>query len=293
MKMTDDPIIVAADGGGTGSRAAAGTVSRGIIGEGVGGPGNVHSNFDDALRNLTGAVSQALKNARLDGTPAAQITAHFGVAGAHSEHEMRRVMKALPYGTTTVTGDRATSVRGVLGEDDGFVVALGTGTIVARQRALNMKTVGGWGFDLSDQASGAWLGKRLLQEAVLAEDGLRAHTALSQATLSAHGGLIGAVHFASSARPAAFAPLAREVLDAAKSGDTLALALVREGAAYLVQALSSLGFAPGDAIALAGGLGPHYAAFLPTGYLSNRKTPLGTALEGAFSMARAAAKARM
>ena len=111
--------------------------------------------------------------------------------------------------------------------DEGFEVVVADNG----QRALEMQTIGGWGFDLSDQASGAWLGRRLLQEAVLADDGRRSHTALSRAALRAHNGLVGTVHFASGAKPADFAPFAREVLEAAKAGDALGCALVSEGAA--------------------------------------------------------------
>ena len=290
MTRDETVVIVAADGGGTGCRAAAGTLAKGILAEARGGPGNVHSDFAGAVANLTGAVQEALAEAGLADTPPARITAHFGVAGAHSGAEMAEVARALPYGRVAVTGDRATSVRGVLGEADGFVIALGTGTIVARQRALEMRTVSGWGFDLSDQASGAWLGHRLLCEAVLAEDGLRAHTDLSRKALADKGGLVPAIHFSTGARPGAFAPLARDVITAAQAGDALALELMTEGAAFLVRALEVLEFAEGDVLSLAGGVGPHYAPYLPEHMTANLMAPKGTSLDGAFAMACAAAR---
>ena len=290
MKVTDQTVIVAADGGGTGCRAAAGTLESGMLAQASGGPGNVHSNFDGAISNLTSAIEAALAQAGLAGTPQDQITAHLGVAGAHSKVEMAAVAAALPYGRSSVTGDRATSVRGVLGDADGYVVALGTGTIVARQKALEMRTVGGWGFDLSDQASGAWLGLRLLQELILAEDGLRPHTDLSRRVLETKGGLIQVVHFSAAAAPGDYAVLARDVITAAKEGDALAQALMREGAAYLEQGLDTLGFQTGDLLSLAGGVGPHYAEFLPDRMTGNLKAPKGTALEGAFAIAAQAAR---
>ncbi|MEW9921075.1 BadF/BadG/BcrA/BcrD ATPase family protein [Marimonas sp. MJW-29] len=290
MNTRNDTVIVAADGGGTGCRAAAGTLSQGVLGEARGGPGNVHSDFDAAIANLTGAIAAALAKAGLEETPLDRITAHLGVAGAHSEVEMAQVVAGLPYGRVSVTGDRATSVRGVLGEADGYVVALGTGTIVARQHALEMRTVGGWGFDLSDQASGAWLGHRLLREAVLAEDGLQAHTDLTRRALEDKGGLIATVHFSATATPGDYAPLARPVIEAAKDGDEIAQGLMREGAAYIETGLTTLGFQPGDRLALAGGVGPHYAAYLPAHMTRNLVQPKGTALDGAFAMACAAAR---
>ena len=291
MNRETDSIIVAADGGGTGSRACAGTLSRGILSNASGGPGNVHSDFDGAIGNLTAAVTQALQDAGFGDVPNAQITAHFGVAGAHSAVEKEAVRAALPYGTSTVSGDRETSVRGVLGDADGYVVALGTGTIIARQTALAMRTIGGWGFDLSDQASGAWLGHRIMQETVHCEDGLRAHTDLSAQVLASKGGLIGMIEFSTDAAPGDFAPLARDVVAAASAGDPLGIELMQQGAAYVDRGLRTLGFMAGDVLSLAGGLGPHYAPYLSDDLTQNLVAPKGSALEGAFAMATQAALA--
>jgi glucosamine kinase len=290
MSTTKQTVIVAADGGGTGCRACAGTLERGILAEARGGPGNVHSNFDTALANLIGTISAALAKAGLGNVPPEEITAHLGVAGAHSDVEIAAVKAALPYGQSSVTGDRATSVRGVLGEADGFVIALGTGTIVARQKNLTMKTIGGWGFNLSDQASGAWLGRRLLEEVIHAEDGMRQHTPLSQRTLDAKGGLVGIVIFGGSATPGDYAPMARDVITAASAGDALGCALMAEGAAYLETGLSTLGFVPGDILSLAGGVGPHYGDHLPPSLTRNLQEPKGSALDGAFAMAAQSAR---
>jgi len=289
MTTESENIIVAADGGGTGCRVAVGTIQSGILAEATGGPGNVHSDFTGAIANLTGAVSNALAKAGLADTPAEKMVAHFGVAGAHTAVEVEAVRAALPYGTSSVTGDRATSVRGALGEVDGYVVALGTGTIVARQADLEMSTVGGWGFDVSDQASGAWLGHRLLQEVVLCEDGLRDQTDLSRLVLSTKGGLIGLIHLSADAIPGDYAPLARDVVAAAQNGDPLGLELMHEGAAYVARGLDTLGFQRGDALVLAGGLGPHYAPYLADDLTQNVHAPKGSALEGAFAMAVRAA----
>lgn len=289
MNMHADPILVAADGGGTGCRACAGTRAKGILGQANGGPGNVHSDFDGALANLTTAVRAALLDAGIDAVSDSEITAHFGVAGAHSAVEIAQVRAALPYGASSVSGDRETNVRGVLGETDGFVVALGTGTIVARQQALEMRTIGGWGFDLSDQASGAWLGHRLLQEIVLCADGLHAETDLSRDVLKRQGGLVEMINFAAVAAPGDFAPLARDVVAAARADDAIGVALMQEGAAYVDNGLRTLGFRKGDVLALAGGLGPHYAPYLKADLTQNLQAPKGTALEGAFAMAAQAA----
>ncbi len=291
MNSSNETVLVAADGGGTGCRACAGTLERGILARTCGGPGNIQSDFDGAIANLTGAISDALQLAGLDTIPNSRITAHLGVAGAHSMVEVEAVTKVLPYGRFRVTGDRPTSVRGVLGDVDGYVVALGTGTIIARQTGSQIDTVGGWGFDLSDHASGAWLGHRLLEEALLAHEGLRPHTPLSRSALQANGGLVPTIHFSAKASPGDYAALAKDVVEAACESDVLALELMAQGAAFIERALATLGFAKGDVLSLAGGVGPHYARYLPDYITANLHSPKGSALEGAFAMAAQIARA--
>lgn len=290
MNRNDNTVIVAADGGGTGCRVAVGTLAQGMLGQASGGPANVDNDFDAAIANLKQTVTQALNAAGFADVAMNRITAHFGVAGAHSEVEMRAVQDQMPYGVTNVTGDRNTSVRGVLGEADGFVMAVGTGTIVARQQNLHMRTMGGWGFDLSDQASGAWLGKRVLQEALLANDGFRAHTDLSRQALAHHGGHVAAIYFARQATPYDFAKIGRSVVEAATAGDPLGREIMAEGAAFLTAALKALGFEQNSALALTGGVGPHYASYLSDLFTANLVQPKGTALDGAFALASAAAQ---
>lgn len=291
MTNPDQTVLIALDGGGTGCRAAVGTVAEGIIAEARGGPSNVSTNFEGSITNITETIAQALHTANMDGVDLTHTVAHIGVAGANTEAEMHRVEAALPYGRCRVTGDRATTVAGVLGAQDGYVLALGTGTIVARQHNQEMTTVGGWGFHLSDQASGAWLGRSLLTRILLAEDQLMEHSPLSREVCKRFGGGNELVMFSNIAKPSDYAKLAREIIEAAKSGDAMALSLLDEGRQYLEAGLDALGFQPGDPLSLSGGVGPSYAAYLSASYLQKLSDPKGNALQGAFSLARRVALA--
>lgn len=289
MSAAQHRVVVAVDGGGTGCRAAVGTVARGIIAQAVGNSANVATAFDAALKNITDAVAEALERAGLGDTPLDQITAHVGVAGANSKAAMAQVAAALPYGRCAATADRETAVTGALGEADGFVLALGTGPIIACQQGGAIRHVAGWGFKLSDQAAGAWLGRRLLEEVLLAQDGMRPHSDLTRATLADHGGLHGVVAFGADAAPGGYAKLARQIVPAAEAGDAVAVALMQEGAGFLQRGLDALGYAEGDTLSLAGGLGPQYAHWLAPGYTRALMPPRGTALDGAFALACKAA----
>lgn len=284
------PLLIAVDGGGTGCRAVVGTAADGKLGTAKGGPANINTSFEDTISHILETVTHALDDAGLQDAELAQATAHVGLAGADTAALRARAVAALPYGFCTVTGDRETSVVGVLGGQDGFVIALGTGTIIACQRSGTIATVNGWGFDASDQGSGAWLGHRLISRVLLSEDGMEPTTPLCAQVSAQMNGLKGLVAFSQSAKPADYARFARDIFASATSGDALALDLLREGAGFLERGLDALGFKDGDVLSLSGGVGPHYQPYLSERFTQNIATAKGSALDGAFMLAQLAAK---
>ena len=287
---TPASFLIAVDGGGTGCRAVVGTVADGVLGTAKGGPANINTSFDGTISNILDAAGRALTDAGLKDANLAQATAHVGLAGADTAAIRDRAMAALPFGHCTVSGDRETSVVGVLGGQDGFVVALGTGTIIACQRDGIISTVNGWGFDVSDHGSGAWLGHRLISQVLLSEDGMEPVTPLCAEVSAQMDGLPGLVAFSQRAKPGDYAQFARDIFKAAKSGDELALDLLREGARFLERGLIALGFKDGDVLSLSGGVGPHYQPYLSENFTQNVHPAKGSALDGAFMLAQLAAK---
>jgi glucosamine kinase len=193
-----------------------------------------------------------------------------------------RVAAALPLARASVTDDRPTTIAGALGHSDGSVAAIGTGSFVGRQHDGRIAGVGGWGFYLGDQAAGAWLMRRCLEETLLAVDGLRPASPLSNAMLTEHGSdPARIVQFSLTAQPSDYARLARRVVEHAGQGDPLGRALMDEGAAYIRAALDSLGWTPVEPLVFTGGLGPAYAAHM----VLTATEPMGTALDGALILA--------
>ena len=68
---------------------------------------------------------------------------------------------------------------------------------------------------------------------------------------------------------------------------------MQEGATYYVRALKALDFAPGDPLCLLGGIGPHYAQFLPKDHLTGQIAARGSALDGAFHLVCKAAAGKV
>jgi glucosamine kinase len=293
-------LVIGIDGGGSRCRGAVAGPDGRVLGRGEGGPANVSSDFSGALSSLAEAVARAL--AAAGRTAEGVVAVHAGLAGVMRPADGARVAAALtaaalggisPPGGVTVTDDRPTSVAGALAGRDGALAAVGTGSFVALARGGALRCVGGWGAAVGDQASGAWLGRRLLERTLLWHDGLAPETPLLAATLRGFGGdPVAIVEFAASARPAELAALAPRVADAAEGADAAGSALMQEGADYLARALDALGLSGGEVLCLSGGLGPRYAPHLRADLRARLARPAGDALDGAVRLALRAGAGR-
>ena len=279
-------LVIGVDGGGTGCRAAIGTHADGILARAAGGPANFATNPDCAIANVVEAVAKAAAEIGVKAQSLSAATAHVGLAGALTNNDHQRAAKALPFGNITVTDDRCTSVVGALGADCGFLLSVGTGTIAATNSNHDIRYVGGWGFHVADQASGAWLGRAALEQTMLCYDALAKHGDMTQNLFAKFNNDPNqVVAFSISAKPGDFGALAPDVVNAAKNDDPWALAIMKKGAKYLEEALVALGHQKGDAVCLTGGLGPHYATYLAPQFTENLIPARGNALDGAFQLA--------
>ena len=124
---------------------------------------------------------------------------------------------------------------------------------------------------------------------LIALDGITPASPLSQQMLDRFGGGTGIVQFSLKARPGDFATLAPDVVQAATKGDSIGRALMARGADYLTRALIALDHQPDDHLCLTGGVGPHYAAYLPETQTAHLIAAKGRALDGAIALALRAA----
>ncbi len=285
------PFVIGCDGGGTGCRVAVADLQGHMLAQAAGGPANAASAFDVMAANVSAGLADVALQLGLSMQDLMRGVAHFGLAGVMTPQDASRVAAAFPFAQICVTEDRVVAVAGALGAADGVLIAIGTGTIVAARRGLQAKNVGGWGLKLSDQASGAWLGRGLLEHALLCHDGLEEHTDLTRAAFADFGDdPARLVAFAARAFPADYARFAPQIIAAAKAGDAAGQMLMRRGAAYLIRALEAVDFAKGDALCLTGGVAPHYALYLPVSAQDAIVPPQGSALDGALRLALQAAR---
>ena len=147
--------------------------------------------------------------------------------------------------------------------------------------------VSGWGGEISDEASGNWVGREAIRRALWAQDGRAAMTPLAAAVLARFGDSGEAIaDFAKTARPTDFASLFPLVLEHAEKRDPLGLALIGEAAADATRMIRRLLDVGAPTVCLIGGVAEKLTPWLPPPIRARLSDPRGDALDGAILMAR-------
>lgn len=282
------------DGGGTRCRFALAT-PEGRFEEVLGGA-NVHTDLDKSINVLRAGLAALADASGLEPDRFNEIPAYAGLAGVIDKRSACAIEEALDLTCLTVEDDRRSTVVGALGHVDGVVAGIGTGSFVGRQAAGSTRFTGGYGADLGDEASGCWLGRKLLSALLHSRDGLLEASPLINQTWTQYDGRLDQVlAIGKNAAPFEIADFAPRIVAAAEDGDAVGAALMREGAAYIEASMAALGRRAGEPVCLTGGLGKHYAAYLCADIAACVREPEGNALHGALLLAgtRSAPKQRV
>lgn len=278
-------LLVGVDGGGTGCRVAVADSSGHILARASGGPANIASDPENALRSILDCVETAFAAAIGSGfgKELSLAKAGLGLAGANAGGAADRTARSLPFARTVIVTDAVTTAMGALGQDDGIVAALGTGSVFVRRLHGRIQQFGGWGFVLGDEGSGARLGRAAIAAALKANEGLAPASSYLSLLVRDLGGAEGAIAFSLSASPGEFAALAPAII---ASDDPSCRALWDKSVSDVAEMLASLQPATPLPVTFTGGLGPATAMALPDVPQSPAK---GSALDGALALAKAAA----
>ena len=265
------------DGGGSGCRAALADADGRIMGQGQAGPANINTDVEGAAVSILAATAEALEGT---GADPRDLIATLGLAGGTIAAATERVAGLLPFARMQIVNDGVTAARGALGPQDGILAAMGTGSVFAVQRGGALRQVGGRGFLMGDEGSGAVLGRALLSRAMRAEDGFADMTPLLQQVLEEFGGIEGIIRFGNGAAPADFARLAPRI---AAGTDPAARQVFDAAVAEVRHILAVLQAEPPLPVVFVGGLGPAYAARLTDW---PQRPAIGSGVDGALLMAR-------
>lgn len=285
-------LFIGVDGGGTRCRARAANADGRIIGEAETGTANLLAGLDQARANIVSAMTGALAAGGLDPSALGRSVAGLGLAGANVVALRRAFMAAgLPVAAFALESDAFVACRGAHDNGDGAIAILGTGTAYVARRDDAFVSLGGWGFALSDQGSGADIGRSALRAALLAYDQIGPADALTEAVLARFRSDRGAipdamVEFARDGLPRDFGAFAPLVLDHADDGEPVASAIVDDAVGHIATAINRLRALGAPSVAMLGGLAARYRPRLTGRVTPPLIDPIADALAGALALAR-------
>ena len=213
--------------------------------------------------------------------------AGLGLAGVNQKKERDLVLGwGFPFAGIFLETDAYAACMGAFNGQDGAILILGTGSCGASLIDGEMKTLGGWGFPISDHGSGASLGLAAVRYSLLAHEGMKEATPLSQAIMTTFDNSPeNAVAWQDSALPRDYGSYGPMVVEHLSKGDKLAEQLIRESAedaAMMIRVLHQRG---ANQCALVGGLSEFVMPWLPENVASIATLPQGDAMHGALLMA--------
>lgn len=244
-------LLIAVDGGGSGTRLWVLDEGGRVVSEGRGGPSAVMAvGMDRAARSVAEAAREAGVDVgagadgstRSDAGQGSVALVAITMSGVDREPEnsqiRERIQRLFPKSRVVVEHDATGALlAGTLGEP-GALLLSGTGSIsLSIGGPGEYVRVGGWGYLIDDVGSGYWIGLEAFRRALRGDDGRGPKTTLSEMLRDATGvatilDLIGPVHGGKYDRTAIarWAPL---VLKAADDGDEVAEAILQEAATEL------------------------------------------------------------
>jgi glucosamine kinase len=308
MAEKNDYTIIGIDGGGTHTRGVlyregkiaaetkSGTTRIGAVGVG------------ESCERTLNVIIELCSRAGIESTELDAVI--VGLAGVWLEEEKKRshhLLKTLARGQDVVlndllvTSDAELAIEGAFGGGNGVILITGTGSIaLARLGKNKLQRCGGWGIELDDEGSGAWIGREGLTAVVRALDGRGRDTKITEII----GDLYPTIDIkvprtivkAYAERTFEYHMISPHVMKCADEGDEVCLEIINRASFHLMELLEVLqaGFKTKTVpVALMGGIidaKTLLAKKLEERISKHKKLkmikPEGTALDGALSIGR-------
>ncbi|HVO59535.1 MAG TPA: BadF/BadG/BcrA/BcrD ATPase family protein [Terriglobales bacterium] len=192
----------------------------------------------EARRQLDEAISQACASADVKLADVRRIC--IGMAGAARpaiSSIVKNMVAEIYPGEIEVVGDMVIAMQAAFEKKPGVVVIAGTGSIAyGRNKDGQTARAGGWGYAISDEGSGNWIGRNAVSGVMRAQDEDEASpTGLALSILHAwHLQTLDELVRAANASPSPdFSNLFPHVLAAADGGDPIARTVLTQAGAEL------------------------------------------------------------
>ena len=246
MTIPNDYTIIGIDGGGTKthgilyrdgkiiSEMKAGTTRIGAVGVG------------ESCERTLNVITELCKKADTETSEIDAVV--IGLAGVWLEEEKKRaqqLMKTLSRGQSMqlndliVTSDAEIAIEGAFQGEEGIMTIVGTGSIaLGKVGKSKLIRCGGWGIELDDEGSGAWIGREGLTAVVRALDGRSKYTKIATIIAELYPTINLAVPRtivkAYSERAFEYQNLTPFIMKAAEDGDEVSLEIITRAANRLL-----------------------------------------------------------
>jgi glucosamine kinase len=224
------------DGGGTKTRCVIGNDKETLTTAVSGGSNIIRMGEAQARESLHASIREACTSAKVKPDQIQNIC--IGAAGAARPEvvaKIRAILAEITPAPAEIVGDMVIALEAAFGEGPGVIAIAGTGSIIyGRDVDGRTARAGGWGFAISDEGSGHWIGKHAVSAILHARDAGH-ETAIAPLVLHAWNihNLAELVEMANSTPPPDFPRLFPVVLKAAAGRDSLARAILADAASQL------------------------------------------------------------
>jgi len=166
------PFFLGIDGGGTKTRCVVGD-EKSELGRATSSSSKVQRVGEACARDaLAGAVHEACVHAGI--SPRQIVRSCAGITGAARPEiagVMRDLMSSIVGGQVEIVGDIEIAFEDGFGSGPGVMLIAGTGSIAfGKNKKGESARAGGWGYPISDDGSGQWIGAEAVREALRAHD---------------------------------------------------------------------------------------------------------------------------
>jgi glucosamine kinase len=283
-------LFVGVDGGGTGCRARLEDATGRLLGTGIAGPAALRIGVDSALAEVEKACRVALEEAGLGSNALSSVYAAVGLSGVGRKGALEQlVLRPHPFRSVVYAHDATVACIGAHGDRDGGIVIVGTGSVGFAIVGGREFRVGGYGFPISDEGSGADLGLHAIRLALRAYDERAVGTSLTHDVMMRfHNDPFEVVAWMDHATATDYATFAPLVMRHADVGDPVARRIVRDAAEQIDDLVRRLSECGASRVALLGGLASSMQPWLAPD-VQRRLVPVeGDAVDGALHLARRA-----
>lgn len=247
MINNSDYTIIGIDGGGTHTRGVLFQKGK-IVAQSEAGTARIHTvGVGESCDRTLNIIIDLCKRAEIE-TSEVDATV-VGLAGVWLEEEKLRaanLLRTLARSNRVVINDLAVvsdaeiAFEGALGDDDGIILIVGTGSIgLARVGKTHFHRCGGWGIELDDEGSGAWIGKEALTAIARELDGRGKPTKMTQAFANKVKSIDlqnpRTIVKAYADGSFVYSELSPIVMELAEKGDELALDIINRAANHLTE----------------------------------------------------------